>query len=92
MLSVIARAPLFGLPWLAAIAISLAIVYGMSLASTSGVSTTTRSDAAVQIATARPVGGAVGGGEGWVTYVGNGCWIPDPSGSESCASQTASGR
>jgi hypothetical protein len=92
MLSVIARAQAFALPWLAAIAISLAIVYGMSAALASGASMTTPGDASVRIATARPLGGAAAGGEGRVIYAGNNCWIPDPSGSETCGSQTGSGR
>jgi hypothetical protein len=92
MLSVIARAPGFGLAWLAPIAISVAIAYGLSLALTTEVSTTTRGDASVQMTTARPVGGAAAGGDAWVTYVGNNCWLPDPSGQEPCVSQTGSGR
>jgi len=92
MLSVISRAQAFALPWLAAIAISLAIVYGLSMTPTREVPMTSGGDASARIPTARPVGGAAAGGEGWVTYVGNNCWIPDPSGKESCASQPGSGR
>ncbi len=87
MLWVIGRALSFGLPWLVVMAISVTIAYGMSLALTGGASTTTRGDASVRIATDRPVGGAAAGGEGWVVYLGNNCWIPDPR--EQCASKTA---
>ena len=83
-----ARAVSLGLPWLALMAISAIVAYGMNMVMTCGVATTTRADESVPIVIARPVGSEASVSGGWSVYVSPNCWIPDPSGRESCVRET----
>ena len=77
-----ARTVRAGLPWLAVVAISLSVAYGMNMVVASGVAATTRADSSTPIVNARPVGSDVG--SSWVVHAGPNCWLPDPSGLQSC--------
>jgi hypothetical protein len=92
MLYALARAVSLGLPWLAVAAISATMAYGISTALTSGVSTVTRANESVPIVTARPIGAEASNGGNWSVYVGPNCWLPDPSGLETCGSQSTVSR
>jgi hypothetical protein len=75
----------FGLPWAAMLAIAASLTFAMSLAFTSSASRPVRERESVPTVNARPVGSDTGGA--WSVYVGGGCWIPDPTGIEACASK-----
>ena len=65
MLCAMARAVSLGLPWLALMAISAIVAYGMNMVMTCGVATTTRADESVPIVIARPVGSEASVSGGW---------------------------
>jgi hypothetical protein len=89
MFYAIARAVSLGLPWLAVMAISATMAYGMNMVMTSGVPIATRADKSVSIVSARPVGSDASVSGAWSVYVGRNCWIPDPSGLEPCVTETS---
>jgi hypothetical protein len=80
-----ARAASLGLSWLAAMAISVSLAYAMNMLVTHGVSTANRAAEPVPIMKAPPVGNEAA----WITDVGTGCWLPDPSGRMSCSSESS---
>lgn len=84
VLCAIARYGSLSLPWLTVMAISVVMAFGLSMVVTGGLSTTRRAEESPVMSNARP-----GGSEAsWVTYVGQNCWLPDPSGREACVSGT----
>jgi len=91
MLCAMRRALVMGLPWLAVMALSIAIVYGMSMVATNAVSTSTRTGGPAPTMVARPNGSTASSSGRWIVYVGQNCWLPDPSGLEPCRSETAAG-
>ena len=82
MFVVIGRAMSFGLPWAVMLAITVTMAFGIRVLVTNGVSTPARVLESAPTVIARPVGSDVG--SGWSVYVGNNCWLPDPSGLMSC--------
>jgi hypothetical protein len=91
MVCAMRRALVMGLPWLALMALSIAITYGMSMVATNAVSASAQSGGPVPTMVARPNGSTPPSTGNWIVYVGPNCWLPDPSGLEACKSETASG-
>jgi len=92
MFSAMARAAAVGLPWIAVVAVSVGLGYGMDVAATSGVSMTTPAEESVSDVIARPdsIEGCVS--NGWMVYVGLGTWLPDPSRAAFCRDESTVGR
>jgi hypothetical protein len=92
MFSAMARAAAVGLPWLAVMAVSVGLGYGMDVAVTSGVSMTTPAQETVSDVIARPAGSEGCISHGWIVYVGLNTWIPDPSRPSPCRDERTVGR
>ena len=92
MFSAMARAAAVGLPWLAVMAVSVGLAYGMDVAVPSGVSRTTPAEETVSDVIARPAGSEGCISHGWIVYVGLNTWIPDPNRAAFCRDESTVGR
>jgi hypothetical protein len=92
MFSAMARAAAVGLPWLAVMAVSVGLGYGMDIAVTSGVSMTTPAEESASDVIARPDGSEGCVSDGWMIYVGLNSWMHDPSRPASCRVESTVGR
>ena len=86
MVCAMARAVALGLPWLAMMAISVAVAYAMNVALTSGVSTTAQAIDPVSTVIGRPVGSVECINGARFVYIGANSFILDPG--ERCRSET----
>lgn len=92
MLSGLIRVASLGLPWLAVMAASLSLGYGLNVAVALGLSTTARAGEAVASPIAetgtRPVTNETcSTSSGWMVYVGMNSWITDPRRAVFCSAE-----
>ena len=84
MFSGMVRVASSGLPWLAVMAASVSLGYGLDVAVTRGVSTTVRAEESVASAIAETASQPVTNeacitSHRWMVYIGLNSWIADPS-------------